>query len=250
MTPPGGWRLECHEELASTSDHLIRRAEAGEPEGLAVLARRQAAGRGRGGRAWDSPLGNLHLSVLLRPSGPVREAAQWSLLAGVALIEGARELAPDPAALRLKWPNDLLRHGAKCAGILAESSLAPGGGLAWLVLGFGVNLVAAPALPGRETTTLGRAEPPERFAARLLRRLDHWRAVQRREGFAPIRAAWEAAGPALGESVLARVGSEFIAGDFAGLGGDGSLRLETGHGIRCVAGGEVLGAAAPAEEAS
>jgi BirA family transcriptional regulator, biotin operon repressor / biotin---[acetyl-CoA-carboxylase] ligase len=250
VTLPDGWRLERHEALASTSDQLIRRAEAGEAEGLAILARHQAAGRGRGGRGWDSPPGNLYLSVLLRPSGPVREAAQWGLLAGVALIEAARELDPDPAALRLKWPNDLLRRGAKCAGILAESSLAPGGGLAWLVLGFGVNLAAAPALPDRATAPLGRTEPPERFAARLLRRLDHWRVVQRGEGFAPVRAAWEAAGPARGEAILARVGTEFIAGDFAGLGGDGSLRLNTADGLRTIAGGEVLATAAPAEEAS
>ena len=249
MTPPEGWRLELHEELASTSDHLISRAEKGEPGCLAILARRQAAGRGRSGRSWDSPPGNLYLSVLLRPSGPVREAAQWGLLAGVALVEAARELDPEPATLRLKWPNDLLRGGAKCAGILAESSLGPDGMTAWLVLGFGVNLAAAPALPDRATTCLGRAEPPEAFAARLLRRLDHWCAVRRHAGFAPVREAWEAAGPVRGQVILARVGAERIAGGFAGLGEDGSLRLETAGGLRSIAGGEVLEAVTPLEGA-
>lgn len=236
----GGWRLVIHEELASTSDQLIRLAEAGEPEGLAILARRQGAGRGRSGRAWQSPPGNLYLSALLRPRGPAREAAQWGLLAGLALIEAAREIDPEPAALRLKWPNDLLRHGAKCAGILAESMLAPDGGLAWLVLGFGVNLAAAPALPDRPTACLGRAEPPETFAARLLGRLDRWRAVQSTQGFQPIRAAWEEFGPCRGQPISARSGAGTIIGAFAGLGPDGSLLLDTGEGRRTIAAGEVL----------
>jgi len=236
----GGWRLVIHDELASTSDQLIRLAEAGEPERLAILARRQGAGRGRSGRAWQSPQGNLYLSALIRPSCPAREAAQWGLLAGLALIEAAREIDPEPAALRLKWPNDLLRNGAKCAGILAESMLAPDGGLAWLVLGFGVNLAVAPTLPDRPTACLGRAEPPEAFAARLLGRLDYWYTVWAAEGFRPIRAAWEEFGPSPGQPIDARFGAATIVGTFAGLGPDGSLLLDTGEGRRTIAAGEVL----------
>ncbi|GGC49828.1 hypothetical protein GCM10011504_30310 [Siccirubricoccus deserti] len=231
---PPGWRLESHASLTSTADTLRCRAEAGEPEGLAVLALQQTAGRGRAGRGWASPPGNLHLSVLLRPPGPAREAAQWALLAGVALAEAAAEIDPEPAALRLKWPNDLLRHGAKCAGILAESALTPEGGLAWLALGIGVNLRHAPALADRPTACLGAAEPPEDFAARLIARLDHWCGIQAAAGFAPIRAAWLARGPALGEALTLR-GGAVPGGAFAGLAEDGALLIEragTRHVIR------------------
>nr|WP_264185497.1 biotin--[acetyl-CoA-carboxylase] ligase [Roseicella aerolata] len=235
---PTGWRLEVHEALPSTSDLLAQRAEDGEAEGLAILARQQTAGRGRSGRVWASPAGNLYLSVLLRPEGPAREAPQWSLLAGVALAEAAAELVPDPRALRLKWPNDLLREGAKCAGILAESALAAGGGLAWLTLGFGVNLAHAPALPDRPTATLGGAESPEEFAARLLGRLQCWRKVQRDAGFAPIRAAWRRFGPAEGEAMTVRGIPGF--GRFAGLAEDGSLLLEIDGAKRAIPAGEIL----------
>ena len=248
---PEGWRVQVHAALPSTSDALIRLAEAGEGEGLAVLAHRQTAGRGREGRAWTSPEGNLHLSVLLRPDGPARQAMRWPLLAGVALAEAAAELDPEPAALRLKWPNDLLRHGAKVAGILAESALAPGDPprLAWLVLGFGVNLRAAPALPdGRPTATLPIAEPPEAFAARLIRRLDHWRAIQAARGFAPVRAAWAALGPEPGETLAVRAGTVSLPGRYAGLAEDGGLLLDTPEGRRHIIAGEVATVAVAAQE--
>ena len=118
--------------------------------------------------------------VLLRPRHPAREAPQWGLLGGVALAEAARAVDPEPDAFALRWPNDLLRHGAKCAGLLAESAVSPEGGLAWVVLGFGVNLAHAPEVPDRATARLGRvrrprilrrppARPPVRLAARARR---------------------------------------------------------------------------------
>jgi BirA family biotin operon repressor/biotin-[acetyl-CoA-carboxylase] ligase len=235
---PVGWRLEVHAALPSTSDRIAQAAGAGEPAGLAVLAHRQTAGRGRAGRGWASPPGNLYLSVLLRPAGPARGAAQWALLAGVALAEAAVEVDPEPASLRLKWPNDLLRHGAKCAGILAETALAPDGSLDWLCLGIGVNLTHAPALPDRPTACLGAAEPPEAFAARLIARLDNWCRCQAAEGFAPVRAAWSGFGPELGEALILRDGP-VPGGAFAGLAEDGSLLLEA-DGIRhAIRAGEV-----------
>lgn len=247
-------RLLVEESLPSSFDHLRRLAQEGAADGLAVLARVQTAGRGRDGRSWRSPRGNLHLSVLLRPAGPAREAAQWSLLAGVALAEAAATLDPEPRLLRLKWPNDLLRGGAKVAGILTEASLTPGGGpdspLAWLIFGIGANLAEAPALPdGRPTAVLATAEcAPEDFAARLIARLDHWRAIHARLGFAPIRAAWQALGPDRGAELTIRGGggrgdAEWLRGRYAGLAEDGALLLAPEQGVgplRRIATGEIV----------
>lgn len=167
-------------------------AQDGEPAGLAVMARRQSQGRGSKGRHWDSPADNLYVSALLRPPGPAREAGQWSLLAGVALAEAVSALLPDDSGLALKWPNDLLLDGAKLAGILVDSSAADGR-LDWVVIGIGVNLAVAPALPDRATACLADRLPPPAprdMADRVLARLGHWAAVQARDGFAPVRAAW------------------------------------------------------------
>ncbi|HZF77571.1 MAG TPA: biotin--[acetyl-CoA-carboxylase] ligase [Acetobacteraceae bacterium] len=238
---PPGWRLRIHEALPSTSDLLVRLAAAGESEGLAVMARRQSAGRGRDGRVWESPAGNLYISVLLRPGGPAREAPQWALLAAVALAEALSGFVPDPSALRLKWPNDLLLGGAKCAGVLAEASATPEGRTEWLVLGMGANLVVAPEVPGRHTAALGIARPAEEVAAALLIALARWRRARLLEGFAPIRTAWVARGPELGDHIVIQRPAGPVAGRYAGLAEDGALLLSTGSRVHAMTTGEIQG---------
>lgn len=231
---PLAWRLECHEELGSTSDHLLSRAEAGEAEGLAVLARRQTAGRGRDGRVWRGEAGNLHISLLLRPGGPARAAPQWGLLAAVALHDTLSAFSPAP--LTLKWPNDVMQGEAKLAGMLCESSTDAAGQIEWLVIGLGVNLAHAPAVPGRATACLPGSPAPEVVASRLLEHFETWRRLFLAEGFAPIRAAWEARGPALDAALVLRGG---LAGGYRGLREDGSLLIAAGDRLHAVMSGEV-----------
>jgi BirA family biotin operon repressor/biotin-[acetyl-CoA-carboxylase] ligase len=235
---PAGWRLLVHEQLGSTSDLVRTRAEAGEPERLAVLARLQTAGRGTHGRAWESPRGNLHLSVLLRPDAAARETPQWSLLAALALHDA---LAPHAgASLTLKWPNDLLLAGAKCAGILSEASIGADGRLAWLCIGFGANLAAAPEVPGRATAALPPpAPPPDLIAIALMKALDLWRRVWLLEGFSPIRDAWLERGPKLGAPLSVTAPQGMLAGRFEGLDERGALLLRAGDGIRIITAGHV-----------
>ncbi|WP_137124204.1 biotin--[acetyl-CoA-carboxylase] ligase [Roseomonas sp. HF4] len=243
MTAPHRFRLRVHEALPSTSDLVAQLAAAGEPEGLAILACRQTAGRGTQGRAWEGRAGNLHLSVLLRPADPIRHAPQWGLLAAVALADAAAEILPGGTGFALKWPNDLMLGDAKAAGILVEASATSGGGIAWLCLGFGVNLAHAPAIPGRATACLadaGIAPPaPEAFAERLLAALERRRLERATDGFAPTRAAWLARGPALGTHLAIRREGADTAGSFAGLAEDGSLLLSTGGRVHAIASGEV-----------
>ena len=110
-----------------------------------ILAQEQTAGRGRRGREWASPPGNVYLTFGYPSPRPPAELAILSPAAGLAWIDALAPLAPyglDPAALALKWPNDLLYDGAKLAGILLEYQVTAAGG--WLLLGTGLNRSAHP----------------------------------------------------------------------------------------------------------
>ncbi len=238
MCPPSEWRLEIHDRLPSTSDLCREAAQSGAPELLAVMARTQTAGRGTRGRQWSTPPGNLALSVLLRPIERAREVGQWALLAGLAVAEA---LGAEPGGrLALKWPNDVLLDGAKLAGVLVEAEGDGNSGIAWLVIGIGVNLAHAPDIPGRETAALGGSIAPETLAERVLERLMAWRYQRGLGGFAAIRTGWMRLAQPLGTEMRVMLPSEVLRGWFAGLNEDGNLLLQMADGsVRPVIAGEV-----------
>ena len=230
------WRLEQYPELGSTSDEIVRRAMAGEAEGLAVLALRQTAARGSRGRAWTVPEGNLNLSVLLRPRRPAAEAGLFSLLTGVAVAEALEQLGARD--LILKWPNDILHQTAKLAGILIDAA-PEDGRLGWLAIGIGANLLMAPEIPGRLTTSLaaqGVRVTAGLVAEAILSRLDLWCMASAAE----IRAAWLARGHALGTELQIAYGGRHVTGRFAGLSDTGELLLQRENGVDILSTGEVL----------
>jgi BirA family biotin operon repressor/biotin-[acetyl-CoA-carboxylase] ligase len=180
---------------------------------------RQDAGKGRQGREWISADGNFYGSTLvqLRPDDP--PAQTLSLAAGLALIEALDVAVPDEP-LMLKWPNDLMLSGKKLAGILLERSGDR------VVLGFGVNLAAAPEVPDRRVASLDGHMQPEAFAPLLAgsfsRMLVLWRST---EPSALVRA-WEHRAHLVGTRLSVHLNKdEQISGRFAGLDPDGALRL-------------------------
>lgn len=230
------WTLRAFDVLDSTNEELRRQAEAGAAEGLAVLARRQTAGRGRRGRAWDSPEGNLFLSLLLRPKVSPAEAAKLSFLTAIALAEALELAAPHLAGrISCKWPNDVLVNGAKIAGILLESRTGADARLEWVVIGIGVNLAHHPADTPYPVTALsvhGATVEPELFAEWLLARLGYWHGRWQTEGFAPIRAAWLTRAQGLGQPVVVRLPDGELHGRFAALDESGALLLDLPDGRR------------------
>ena len=227
MGLPPFFRLKVFEQLASTNDEAKRQAVAGAGEGVLIVARRQTAGRGRSGRAWASPEGNLYLSLLLRPDRPPAEAAQLSFVAALAVAEAAG------IATQLKWPNDVLAGGRKLSGILLEGFDGA------LVIGVGVNVAAAPegATCLREQ---GSAAGCDELLAAFCDSLLDWRGRWLAKGFAPVRDAWLARAVGLGRPATARLGRETLEGTFADLDADGALLLDLGAaGRRRIAAGEV-----------
>jgi biotin-[acetyl-CoA-carboxylase] ligase BirA-like protein len=128
------------DSVDSTNAEALRRARAGERGPLWVVAASQSAGRGRRGRAWAAPPGNLYASLLLVDPAPAAVAPQLAFVAGLAVHDACAALAPGLAdGLTLKWPNDLLCRGAKIAGILIEGEGGPIANPVVAVIGIGVN---------------------------------------------------------------------------------------------------------------
>lgn len=133
-----GWRIEFLEEIDSTNQEAIRRAEQGEASGLVLVADFQTRGRGRLGRTWSAkPKNSLLASVLLRPAIASEHLGLIPILSGVALALSIEEIAGFKPGLI--WPNDLFGKKGKMAGILVESALEKGQ-LKFVVIGAGVNL--------------------------------------------------------------------------------------------------------------
>ncbi|WP_341894118.1 biotin--[acetyl-CoA-carboxylase] ligase [Ferrovibrio terrae] len=230
------WTLRAFDSLDSTNEEIRRQAETGAAEGLAVLAKQQTAGRGRRGRAWESPPGNLFLSLLLRPKASPAQAATLSFLTAIVLAEALELAAPQLGpAITCKWPNDVLVNGAKIAGILLESRTAPDGKLDWVTVGIGVNLAWHPADTPYAVTSLaahGTSLSPQDFAPWLLARFGYWYGRWQAEGFAPVRAAWLKRAQGLGLPAVVRLPDRELHGVFVALDEGGALILEMPDGRR------------------
>jgi BirA family transcriptional regulator, biotin operon repressor / biotin---[acetyl-CoA-carboxylase] ligase len=237
---PDGWTVVALHSVGSTNDEAARLAEAGAPEGTVVWAREQTGGRGRRGRSWASPVGNLYTSTIVRPDCPAARATELGFVAALAVAD----MVPSDRELRLKWPNDVLVGGGKVAGILPESSVGADGRAEHVILGIGVNVGFAPSLPEMRYPGAclgGTVEMAlETLAAALARRLAQWR----RDGFEPVRAEWLAKAGPLGLEVDVKLGDELVRGRFAGMDREGALLLDTVSGPRRIVAGELLARAA------
>jgi BirA family biotin operon repressor/biotin-[acetyl-CoA-carboxylase] ligase len=239
-----GYELVAFERLGSTNEEAKRRAEAGAAELTLVWAREQSAGKGRRGRAWISPRGNLYLSLVLRPDCALGAAAQLGQVAAVAVGDALEAILPPATSILLKWPNDVLVDGKKAGGILLESSATASGRVDWLVLGLGVNVESAPEGTEFPATSLRQSsqEPilVEVVLAGFCSAFHRWFARWRAEGFAPIRRAWLDRAWRLGERIEVRIDPSPIEGVFRDLDGDGALMLETAGGTKRVTAADVF----------
>jgi BirA family biotin operon repressor/biotin-[acetyl-CoA-carboxylase] ligase len=234
---PDGWTLVALDSVGSTNDEAARLADAGAVEGTVVWAREQTGGRGRRGRHWASPVGNLYSSTILRPDCAAPGAAELGFVAALAVAD----IVPAGRTVRVKWPNDVLVDDGKIAGILLESAIAQTGQVEHVVAGVGINVDFAPQLPEMRypgAALGGSVEAAlEKFTNALAARLVEWR----RDGFETVRAAWLAKAGPIGAEVDVRLGEGLVSGRFAGLDRAGALLLDTNAGPRRIVSGELLG---------
>lgn len=239
-TPP--FIVHARERVGSTSDEAKTLARNGAPHGTVVWARSQSAGRGRGGRTWYSPVGNLYASVVLRPAVPFEHLSEVGFVAALGVAEAVRTFLPAQRCVGLKWPNDVLIDGAKVAGILLESETARDTA-PWVVVGIGINVAAAPSDAPYPVASLHASGAPDAIPRRVLSAtlgaLGAWFALWRECGFERVRDAWLRQAAYLQAEVCVRAGEGTVRGRFAGLDDDGAMIVETAQGRRRVSFGDV-----------
>lgn len=245
---PTGWKLMAFETLDSTNSALLRLVESGAElsEGVLMWAHAQTGGRGRPGRTWEGPPGNVYASYLITAAARAQDAPQLGFVAARAVADTILDLPRHNAAppqVTCKWPNDVLVEGAKASGILPELTRGADG-REWIVLGIGINLravdVANPTYPVTaladhhiDTTAAHALTVLSRFLAAGL-------ATWREKGFAATRSAWLEMGPAEGSPITVNPGTGVITGTFGGLDADGALLIDTPGGRQRILAGDVL----------
>lgn len=218
---------------------MLARADAGAPEGIWLRAEQQTGGRGRLGRAWASPAGNVYCSTLVRLQPDDPPAHLLAFVSGLAVLDTVRLIVPS-AKVRLKWPNDVHVDGAKLSGMLLERRKDA------VVVGIGLNVAIAPEVEGRAITSLHLLGAPvqvdaaatveilaERFAARLMQ----WRTTE----ITAMLDVWSAAAHLPGEAMAVQRGpDDRVEGVFDGISLDGALRLRCADGrVEIISAGDV-----------
>ncbi len=222
----------------------MARARSGDAGRLWVVADTQTEGRGRNGRVWSSPPGNLYASLLLIDPAPPNRAAELGFVAGVAVIHALREILCGDRRLAIKWPNDILYDGAKLCGILLESANLPDGRFA-CVAGIGVNCRSHPEDTPYKATDLAliAAQPIvapkvfEQISATMAHWLDAW---GKGDAFEVIRAEWLSFAAGLGTLISVRRPSQTIECVFRTIDATGRLVLEQSGALVAVEAGDVF----------
>lgn len=234
---PEGYGRRVLDEVDSTLNEAARIApDLSGPEW--IMAHRQTAARGRRGRAWANPKGNLAATLVLFPQEAPGVAALRSFVASLALFDACVAVCGRNEGFALKWPNDVLLNGGKLAGILLESS-GQGTRMAYLAIGIGVNLSDAPSsevvetgavLPVSLLSATGAVVDAETFLTFLAAAYARHETTFTTYGFEPIRTAWLSRAARLGEVITARTANSETTGTFQTVDAQGNLVLNTSKG--------------------
>lgn len=238
-------RLEVVDQAESTNSLVARRAALGETSGLCILAEFQSAGRGRLGRAWYSGLGGaLTFSLLWRFERGASHLAGLSLAVSVGVLRGLREAGISNAAV--KWPNDIIVNFHKLAGILIETQgdmLGP----SVAVIGIGLNYRLQDVVKEKidqpvvdVVFSAGSAISRNVLFAAVLKHVVGVLREFERDGFAPVRAEWQAAHAYHGRAVRVQQASQAAYNALVtGVGDDGALLVKNGKHLSRLTSAEI-----------
>ena len=243
-----GARLTVVDITGSTNDDLLEAGKLGAPHGTGLAARAQTAGRGRRGHKWDSTVGNLLLSIVVRPNVNPAKYSGLAAVCGLAVLKTLEKLGL-ATEIDLKWPNDLVARGRKLGGILVEAA-RDNEGKPFAVCGIGVNVNYTPQeVPGGGLPAIGLSDLNESVPSvdtfldgahrTVIDSVDAWaeqlNTLAEDSGpLAPIHHEYVARLNWIGERVIARspAGDELARGIFQTVDDFGRACIETEDGLR------------------
>lgn len=229
---PQGFNLYHVEVTGSTNDDAADWANSDHLPQALFVADRQQSGRGRRGRGWDSPAGNLYASLLLPKPENILSLGHYGFMISLAIHDALKAVKPD-IPVTLKWPNDVLIEGRKCGGVLIEVA---GAGL---IIGFGINFAHAPSGTPYPITKLdawiGPCQPLD-FCARIIQHFFRLHILPAEE----LLSRWQAAAQGVGGEITINLPHETLRGIFVGIAGDGALLLEAANETKKIYAGDVF----------
>lgn len=242
---PSVYNLISLDNCQSTNLEARVRAQTGEaaaPDGTLIWSKQQTARRGRLGRTWDSPDGNLYLSLILRPEVPLMEAAQLGFVTAVALFDALGNISEPGHQIHLKWPNDVLLQEKKVAGILLESEAGCNDIPNWIIVGLGVNVAHFPnntAFPATSLLAENWSVSVESTLEAFARSFQNWTNNWIEYGFEKVRRTWLNRALGLGKVIEVRLENETITGTFKDIDRVGALVLDQGGIERNISAGDM-----------
>ena len=229
-----GQNIHWEYEINSTNSLALQLAEQGSPEGTLIVSESQKQGRGRLGRSWISqPETGIYMSLILRPTFVPMQAVRITFISAIAVVETVKEVLGIDA--RIKWPNDVMIHGKKTAGILTELR-AEMESVHYVVVGIGINVnnTHFPKALHDKVTSLALEHQEKvsriKLLQALLRTFERWyqRALSEQSGQTFER--WRELSCTLGNRVEVNLGDEIVRGLATRLEPNGSLHLKLDSG--------------------
>lgn len=227
-----GKQIIYKDTVSSTMNEAFELGLQEAPEGTVVCSESQSHGRGRHGRHWVSPKQKgIYMSVILRPPCPPTEVAKITLLAAVAVAEAVN--GTTGLSAQIKWPNDILLNHHKVAGILTELN-AEMDQVKFVVVGIGLNVNTPKHLLPDKATSLkqetGKNLSRITVMQEILRSLDRWYGLFKKQGFSPILKQWKHENITLGQRIVLSDPKRKTEGYAFDLDEDGSLLIRTDSG--------------------
>lgn len=230
------WIYYIFDEVSSTND-VIKQYCSKLGKYIVVYAKKQTAGRGRRGRNWESPRGNLFFSMAFEYE--LQRAGELAFACSLSLLQAVKKIAPY-ADIKLKWPNDVLLNNAKMSGILLEK-----GAEKYMIVGVGVNVAASPKIENAvyDITSLADADikiKPQELLHLFMESFSQNLSLLQANGFAVLREKWLENAKNLGKEIIVRQNGTKEKGIFKGIDENAALLMETPAGVKKILAGDVF----------